>query len=412
MKLGLISSNLPDPNFGGGAVTTYSILLALKNISTDITLIILEKEKENSFLEDLYSNKGIKILYLKRKKNNNLFQRLTRKLLRFFIEFNGIYNYKYEKSSFKELEKFKVIIAYHWEAINFLSKLKNVYKIGLAGDPINKVVQFRELNKSRGTLVKPLTGYFYFIKNVFRNKKYNKDMINSLNRMNFAGLFAAHHAKELKKIGSKKCQYVHTPISVDLLDPNEYGRKNEKFNILMIGHLSGISTLEGINLFLDSIIPKLIKNLRNNFKVTVVGELKNADSLILNKLKKYSFISLLGKIDNLGQVYKDADLLLVPTPIELGIRVRILTAMMYGALIVAHKSNTSGIPELLDNYNCCIGADGEELASKIINIHNKKVDIKNLKKNARKTYEKYFSEKTFSDKFQKLLIEKNIIKIK
>ena len=65
MKLGLISSNLPDPNFGGGAVTTYSILSSLKKIYPDITLIILKKEKENPFLRDLYLNKGIKIYYLK-----------------------------------------------------------------------------------------------------------------------------------------------------------------------------------------------------------------------------------------------------------------------------------------------------------------------------------------------------------
>ena len=95
----------------------------------------------------------------------------------------------------------------------------------------------------------------------------------------------------------------------------------------------------------------------------------------------------MGNIDNLAQQYEDSDLLLVPTPITLGIRVRILTAMMYGKLIVAHTSNKQGIPELINQQNCLLGRSGKELSEQIIKVYksrngfNKisKMQIKHLK---------------------------------
>ena len=111
----------------------------------------------------------------------------------------------------------------------------------------------------------------------------------------------------------------------------------------------------------------------------------------------------MGNVDNLAQQYEDSDLILVPTPITLGIRVRILTAMMYGKLIIAHTSNKQGIPELENEYNCLLGCSGKELSDQIIKVYKYRNGFDTISDNAHKTYKKYFTPNNFSQRYSNII---------
>ncbi len=402
MKIGLISSTLPNPKFGGGAVTTYSMLMAIKKLSKDITLIVLDKSSLSKEIEKIYICKGIKIEYLKRSKSKNSLTKKLKVIFPFLFKFNGLYDYKYDLKTDFPLEEYEVIFAYHWEAIDFLSQIKNVYKIGLAGDPINHAIAFRDQRNIREYKYSFKRKVYFFYRKLMTNYSLKRSMVSVLNNMDESGLFAAHHARELNFMGARKCVYINTPISLDLKDKKIYARKIKKFNILMVGHLAGISTLEGINLFLNQVLPELKIKLRDDFIVTIVGQYEHAELKLINQLKNEKSINLLGNIDNLAQQYENADLLLVPTPINLGIRVRILTAMMYGKLIVAHSSNKQGIPELINEKNCLLGRNGKELSEQIIRVYKYKNSLNKISDDANKTFKKYFTTNNFSKRFSNI----------
>ncbi len=406
MKIGLISSTLPNPKFGGGSVTIYSMLMAIRNLSKDVTLIVLDESSLSKKTERIYLNQGIKIEYLKRSQNQSFFLRKMKVFFPFLFKFNGLYDHKYQFKNDFSLTEFKVIFAYHWEAINFLSKLKKVYKIGLAGDPINYSLAFRYQRNIREYNISFKRKAYLLYRNAITNYSLQRSMVNTLNKMNESGLFASHHAMELNSLGASECKYINTPVSLNLKDKKIYKRQIKTFNILMVGHLAGISTLEGINLFFNEILPEIKIKLKNDFIVTIVGKYDHAEPRVINQLKREKSIKLLGNVDNLAQQYEDSDLILVPTPITLGIRVRILTAMMYGKLIIAHNSNKQGIPELENEYNCLLGCSGEELSEHIISVYKYRNGFNTISDNALKTYEKYFKPNSFSQRYSNILNQK------
>ena len=113
------------------------------------------------------------------------------------------------------------------------------------------------------------------------------------------------------------------------------------------------------------------------------------------KEKLISFnAKFLGKTNLIGRELMAADVVVVPTPIYLGIRVRICTALAYGCCVVTHIANTAGIPELMDSENCLIARDGSEFSNKIVKIYKNPSFKKKLQKGAFETYQKYFSPTT------------------
>ena len=86
-----------------------------------------------------------------------------------------------------------------------------------------------------------------------------------------------------------------------------------------------------------------------------------------------------------------AHVLLVPTSIPLGIRVRILTGFAYGSCIVTHPANASGIPELADGHNALMRSTPEALAGAIAEALRDPALRAELRRGARETYERWFA---------------------
>jgi hypothetical protein len=164
-----------------------------------------------------------------------------------------------------------------------------------------------------------------------------------------------------------------------------------KFTLALLGHLKGISTLAGIYLFADKILPRLVQEIGlDNFEVLVVGRyFKELPRKWQEKLTKGP-VKIIEFAPNLEEVMAQSDVFFVPTPIELGVRVRIITALSYASLILTHQANQLGIPELKDGYNCLVGKDDQELTQKIIGIYQKKYDTFQIRQNARRTFQEYF----------------------
>ena len=58
------------------------------------------------------------------------------------------------------------------------------------------------------------------------------------------------------------------------------------------------------------------------------------------------FDKFFGESFDINYYYQKNNILLVPNEIDIGIRVRIITGLSFGAIIVTHSSNLKGIPEL------------------------------------------------------------------
>jgi glycosyltransferase involved in cell wall biosynthesis len=171
------------------------------------------------------------------------------------------------------------------------------------------------------------------------------------------GVFAAHHAEWAKRNGVP-AWYASSPI-VDAAGPDWRERRAAAERgpvprMLLIGHLRGISTISGLQVLVENVLPELTTALGpEGFEVHVVGDYEPPESL--RAALEHPAVRLRGHVEPPDDEFLRADVQLVPTPIRTGPRVRILTGFAFGCCVVAHSANRLGIPALAHGENVLLG---------------------------------------------------------
>lgn len=213
--------------------------------------------------------------------------------------------------------------------------------------------------------------------------------------------FASHHAAWLKENGVPQCRYMPTPVfdaaESKWLSLRKSLATETKSKILMIGHLHGTATRAGLHLFAKETLPLLEKQLGpDGFEVHIVGGyIDSLPTSLLGLLNRPS-VKMRGHIEPADQEFLSADILLVPTPIKLGARVRIIVGFSFGCCVIAHRANAMGIPELDHEYNALLASDGRGLARAVLSVVCDPDLRQRLGANARRTYEENFHPSTAS----------------
>ena len=392
-----INECLPHRFHSGGGITAYTIIRSLVERGNDVFVLALDhteylgSRSEEEHIAHLKSI-GVKVDILPEVKEKN-------SALSYF-DYNRFFPALKKRKLVKEyLSKVSpsAIFMYHWNSIASVFRTNNYPKLGVVGDPSHLPVLFRrefmkrfsELpNNSAAALkeqVRFLVDNLYLVPHL---KKTMKDLLNDCTR---SGAFAAHHAQMFEEMGVPDCRYFRTPVP-DPLPYNEIIQSPRVFKIMHIGHLQGIATLSGLELLATGILPGLLKKMpASSFEIHVVGGFFETMPAKLKKFLNHPNIKIRGPVYPSDKEFLSSGIVLVPTPIELGIRVRIITAFSYGSCIVAHSANKKGIPELEDGKNCLLGNSADQLADLCAKVYNNPQLQAELSRNARKTYEKYFS---------------------
>lgn len=397
MRSVFVFDTIPDISHGGGAITAYSILSILCNQSDFVTFVVLgsvDEEKLQKFKDtfDVY-HKNYDILFcnFELKNSDNKYIDLV------FPTRNKLFKYWGKSNNIKYiLEKISpdLVCAYHWEALASIIEFNNCPKAVFVGDPMHLPFLFRGIyiieSKSKFSLSYFVHKYIE-LTTVHLMKKYMKLL---LNQASFCGAFAAHHVNDFNNLlNSRLCKYVHTPTPDPYLNLTIEKPQNKKFKIMHIGHLKGIATLYGIRDIANNILPVLDKSIgEDNYELHIVGGyFEQLDLQLKNIFLKHKSVIIRGQVSPSDIEFITSDLLIVPTSIELGIRVRIITAFSFGLPVVAHVANKKGIPELEHELNCMIGNSPNQLAENIITLYRNPSLLKNIQIESRNTYLKHFS---------------------
>jgi glycosyltransferase involved in cell wall biosynthesis len=283
-----------------------------------------------------------------------------------------------------------VIIAYHW---NTLAALEDTPfpVLGIVSDPIHQTRDLRRQFMDRhgdggkpGLLDRIATGLYR------RNAiKVQARLLKGCGR---SGGFAAQDVAFFRSIGVTGCRYYRAPI----FDPFPAGyaqeEKGRPFKIMHIGHLQGIATLTGIELLAEEILPRLRAALPpRSFEIHLVGGYFDRMPERLRRELTAPEIIVRGHLPSVDAEFRSSHVLLVPTPIRLGMRVRILTAFSFGTCTVAHVANSAGTPELDHDRNCLLGESGAELAEHCVTLFHDPEKRRRIEREARRTYEEAFS---------------------
>jgi len=386
-----ITPSLPNTFYGGGALTSYGIVISFLKKGYKVNILTwdnMDEESKKRAIAEL-DKLGVDIIILKQQFGKGGIWRYWKRI--FFPCIGDMFPHFYSQDKVKKLlrgSKYNAVVAYHWEGLAATAGINSLPKIGLVGDPVDLPYIYRRVFRK---YLGDTKINFSDIKNFFKQRYQRKFMKLLLQECKVCGAFAFHHAQMFRKWGLHHLRYFRTPI-IDLFDNTKKFSLSSKSKILLIGHMKGIATLSGLFLFATQVFPILKRELgENNFEVHLIGDFFDVLPQKIKESLSYPQIKIRGRVVPISSEMVNADLLLVPTCINLGIRVRILTAFSFGTPVVAHLINKNGIPELEHNRNALLSNTGEGLAKEVIRLLRDKRLQEKLREMGRKTYQDYFS---------------------
>jgi glycosyltransferase involved in cell wall biosynthesis len=281
-----------------------------------------------------------------------------------------------------------VIFCYHFEALAAAHGLTVAPRMAGVGDLYHLPFYYRWKTASSCSLGSYISGL-----NQLRLRRIHQPLMRKLmGECDAKGAFAAHYAAWFRQHGLSDTRYLHTPI-VDPFQGRSRSRsrvRSGKPRILMIGDLPTTVTRSGMTLFAREVLPALERLLGSDgFEVHIVGggELSPEQASALRRPS----IKLRGRVDPPDGEFEAADLLLVPTPIDLGIRVRAVTSWAHGCPVVVHSANRAGIPEIEHERNALVADSGVGLAEQVARALADENLRAKLSVGGRQTYEAHFA---------------------
>lgn len=287
-----------------------------------------------------------------------------------------------------------VLFIYHWIAAAALHGVHLAPKMMVCGDLYHRPAL------TRWQQVRPQMSMAYLKRTVFALRDaahHTRHMIEILNDAEAGGSFGAFDAAWLKDHGAPHSRYFRTPL-LDECGP-DWAARRAAHRLAKPKIITGVSTLHAtststaLRLFAMEVFPVLERELgRDGFEVHVIGRGHAPEELA--RLLPHPAIRMRGYVEDIKPEFLSADVLLVPTPIFLGFRVRILTGFQYGCCVVAHTNEAINVPEIMHERNALLADDGPGLAREVIRAL-RDPDLRwRLGAAGRATYEEHFGARS------------------
>lgn len=405
MKVLVCSDQLPNKSH---STVTYMNLVLTKHLINkghDVFFAAINSNKK-FFLDRNKIDKNIKnSFFFKnfywRQKKYNYFLLIVKRIFRYNLAdfFPRLKNLKVFEKVLKWSRPDLIIIWGSHDIIFGFNMININLNAAIVADSPDLTVKYKRTFLNENFFIKIIFYiYFYFIYSI----KIKLLIKNNLKKVKKIFFTSNYEDKKFKSLGLKNSQFIRNLVpDLGFAKNLKKNNKLKKFKILMFGNMHGTATLAGLKYFNDKIFHKLTST-GEDFEVSICGKVSKKALEILT-ISREKNVFLRGFVKDLKKAISQADVVLVPTPIVLGIRVRIVYAWTIGACVIAHEANQRGMNDLIDGYNCILGKNSDDLVSKIILIKNNFFLKKKIIINARKYYEKNFNNDSWFSKFSKEL---------
>ena len=421
MKYLVITHNLlPQPTGFGSAIHMWSVIHTMVQRGNDVHLLIYDvgqydvqtgwKTEANQLLADQLSQLGVSLHVLPTQKESparqsSLLQSGINVIRRLFdpspVDYYAGPNYAGEVNQIIREFDPDVLFAYTFDATSLISNIKGRLRV-------SSVVDLDHFaRKQRMVKIKPRTIKEHLVKVIDQILLWQMPgvMINIVKNCDLVIEHANHHKEWLVSNGVSNViylpvmvlDYARDRIGIPQADPTS----TQKVKITLVGKLNGIATLTGIRLLAEKILPRIDESeIKDSLEIHIIGGGTLPED-IRSKLNQ-PYVSFRGYVDDIHTEFLSSDIILVPTPIDLGFRTRIAEAFSFGCCVVAHSANAAGMPELKHDDNVLLGDTGEELVTQIIRCVESAELRQRIGHSARSTFETEMS----GDLVSKRLVEK------
>lgn len=401
MKILFITNLVPYPLDNGGKVKSYN------------TLSMLSEGNEIDIFSFYESEKELSSISFMKKKFNDVFAiekaLTTNKNLKkmILIAIKSIFNkypfviLKYNDSRMKQLleeqikrKKYDLVYIDHLQLGIYYDVLRK----------LNVPIYLDEHNCEHQILKRKLYDEKSILKKVFLNleykklKKFEESMIRNVDKV----IVLSEEDKKLLSVGIQKDKFITIPIPINIDFKKELGsRIEEEIKIIFLGTLTWYPNIQGIDWFVDKVIPKLeLNNIK--YKLYIVG--KDPSEELIKKCKNNNKIIITGYVESVDEYIEKCDIMVVPIFVGSGMRVKILEGLGKRIPIISTSIGAEGIN--IENEKSILLAENEEdFIDAIIKLKDDDLYLK-LQKNGNDVFDSLYSIDSIRSTYRNSVLNK------
>lgn len=159
---------------------------------------------------------------------------------------------------------------------------------------------------------------------------------------------------------------------------------------LFCGTLSGLGSRSAMHYLLNALYPELLRRWgRGGFEVLITGT-RSLAPWAMDSIAAKPEIRFEGFVDDLYARMDRCHAAIVPIDVPVGNRSRIVTAMGYGLLVIAHPSTALGNPALVTGKTCLLADSPAAFADRMADAVRDAAMCAGIEAAAREAYEQLF----------------------
>jgi len=248
--------------------------------------------------------------------------------------------------------------------------------------------------KYGSNLIQNAKHYYRYQKNLLGATRLEKRLFNEMHRA--GGILACWCPSSIGDLEFRVDQQV-LPCPLAFPDWGERTRINRQ-NLLLLGNLNGAHSRIGLKYFLESIWPHWSsQGAHLDVKIRMVGGGKIPDNYQIPEDNQY--FEKVGFVENLEVEWENSLALLVTVPVSLGFRTRIVESWSKGVPVIAHPSAEASLANMKDQFNYLSATTANEVAAAAQKLKNDHDFYKDITRNARNTFKKYYYTKAAADTY-------------
>ena len=408
-KIVFIYSSVPPlPSVSGAYRRVYSNVSTYNYLGYKVILFFTGSSFDFQKLSDSpLTHKGVKFIFLQKKNIDkmgfqDIFNDPIYSTLSYFFP-----NQNHIRSQIKKNIKEYPNSIHHFEYIQ-----NAVAAVGLRGnfiwsnhDNVSKRTLIRSKlgRKSKSNISKLYTWVRYI-----KMKVMERIVLNYMELMVTISICEKHY---YQRISPKKVHYI--PFSIKNMNVKLVNCQNEKIKVLHLGNINAMLPFQSLNNLMKYVYPNLSNEELSKFELLIVGENSNGSrsTKLIEEFKKYSNIQLLGFVENLDSIWHKADLHIIASTEEIGIRTKIIESFMNKVPVLCMENTSKGLIGLKHLENILLPSTFPDMVSIIKKIISGKLQTNSIAQNGFVLYQKQYSLHTSVKKMESLInnvIYKNI----
>lgn len=406
MKILFITNLLPYPFDNGGKIKTYNTLKILSK-SNEIDLMCFYEDEEDLVKKDHLYRFCKNIDCIKKpiitSKNINYMLKLAIKNLFSKIP---LVAYKYMDKKFENIliskidkNNYDAIYIDHLQLGGYLDKIKKIDKKYILDEHnAESTIILRKAKQSKN-IIKRM--YFYYEYKRLRN--FESYIINKVDKVIVLSEEDKNILKEISREKDEKFIQIPIPIEIDY-EKSSSIKSSTHYNILFLGTLSWFPNSQGIEWFIDNVVPKLDRQ-KISYSLYVVGKDPSSKLIEIGNVKDNIIVT--GFVNDVNEYIEKCDFMVVPLFIGSGMRVKILEAMGKKMPVISTTIGCEGI-EVKNKESILIANDEVEFVEAIKYVSNKEV-YEEIRNKSKQIFEEQYSVRALEELYLNVIKNKGDI---